>query len=201
MEKSFESLQFHQLNQSVSYFRPRQALPDRVKLTSPAIDSMTDLHQVTALMVSLTTPLDMALERMMKSGVRMLLVANANGHVQGILTSRDIEGEKPKKILKKTGGTRRDLVVGDIMTAKSKLDVLMMGDVLRAKVGNIIETLRQVDRQHALVVDTDPYTGELAVRGIFSLSQIGQQLGLDISPSQGATTFEDFDWALRHSEI
>jgi CBS-domain-containing membrane protein len=199
MEKTFQPLQFHQLNHSVSYFRPRQELPDRVKVNSPAIDCMTDLRQVTALMVSLTTPLDMALERMMKGNVRMLLVADADGKVQGILTSRDVEGEKPKKILKKTGGTRKDLMVGDIMTTKNKLDVLMMGDVLRAKAGDIIATLRDVDRQHALVVDTDPHTGELAVRGIFSLSKIGQQLGLEISPAQRATTFEDFDWALRHT--
>jgi CBS-domain-containing membrane protein len=149
-------------------------------------------------MVSLTTPLDMALERMIKSNVRMLLVTEADGKIQGLITSRDIQGEKPMKILEKTGGTFRDLVVGDLMTLKSKLEVLMMGDVLRAKVGDIIATLKEVDRQHAIVVDTDPYTGELAVRGIFSLAQIGRQLGLEISPTQRATTFADLEWAMQH---
>lgn len=199
MEKNYKPLHFHHLESSVSYFRPRQDLPDRVKITSPAIDTMTDLRQITAVMVSLTTPLDMALERMIKGGVRMLLVTDADGKVQGLITSRDIQGEKPLKILEKTGGTRKDLVVGDLMTMKSKLEVLMMGDVLRATVGDIIATLKEVDRQHAIVVDSDPYTGELAVRGIFSLAQIGRQLGLEISPTQRATTFADLDWAMRHS--
>ena len=61
MEKNFKPLKFHHLDSSISYFRPRQDLPDRIKLTSPAIDTMTDLRQVPAIMVSLTTPLDMAL--------------------------------------------------------------------------------------------------------------------------------------------
>ena len=199
MEKNFKPLKFHHLDSSISYFRPRQELPDRIKLTSPAMDTMTDLRQVTAIMVSLTTPLDMALERMIKGGVRMLLVTDANGRIQGIITSRDIQGEKPLKILEKTGGTRRDLVVGDLMTLKNRLEVLMIGDVLRAKVGDIIATLKEVDRQHAIVVDTDPHTGELAVRGIFSLAQIGRQLGLEISPTQRATTFADLEWAMHHS--
>jgi CBS domain-containing protein len=198
VEKTFKSLSFHRLESSISYFRPRQHLPDRVKLTSPALDSMTDLRQVAPLMVSLTTPLDMALERMIKSEVRLLLVADADGKIQGVITSRDIHGDKPMKILKKTGGSFKDLLVGDLMTLKSKLEVLQMGDVLRAKVGDIIVTLKQVDRQHAIVVDTDPYTGEPAVRGIFSLAQIGRQLDLDISPGQRPTTFTEFDWALEH---
>ncbi len=199
MEKNFTALKFHHLDSSISYFRPRQDLPDRVKLTSPAVDTMTDLRQVMPVMVSLTTPLDMALERMIKSEVRMLLVTDADGRIQGIITSRDIQGEKPMKILEKTGGTRRDLAVGDLMTLKNRLEVLMIGDVLRSKVGDIIATLKEVDRQHAIVVDHDPYTGELAVRGIFSLSQIGRQLGLEISPTQRATTFADLEWAMHHS--
>lgn len=198
MDKEFKPLKFHHLESSVTYFRPRQDLPDRLKMTSPAVDSMTDLRQVAPLMVSLTTPLDMALERMIKSNVRMLLVTDADGKIQGLITSRDLEGEKPMKILEKTGGTRRDLLVGDLMTLKSKLEVLMMGDVLRSKVGDVVATLRQVDRQHAIVVDTDPYSGELAVRGIFSLAQIGRQLGLEISPAQHATTFADLEWAMQH---
>jgi len=198
VEKNFKALKFQHLDSSISYFRPRQDLPDRIKLTSPAVDTMTDLRQAIPIMVSLTTPLDMALERMIKSNVRMLLVTDADGKIQGLITSRDIQGEKPMKILEKTGGSFRDLLVGDLMTLKSKLEVLLMGDVLRAKAGDIIATLKEVDRQHAIVVDTDPHSGELAVRGIFSLAQIGRQLGLEISPTQRATTFADLEWAMHH---
>lgn len=198
MEKQYKSLNFHTLETNMSYFRPRQDLPEQVTLDNPAVDVMTDLRQVTTVMVSLTTPLSMALERMVKSGVRMLLVTNAEGIVQGLITSRDLEGEKPMRITEKTGLSREDLLVRDIMTLRGKLEVLMMEDILRAKVGDIVATLKGVNRQHAMVVDTEPTTEKLAVRGIFSLSQIGRQLGLNIDPSRRATTFAELEQALNH---
>ncbi|MEZ5582470.1 MAG: CBS domain-containing protein [Candidatus Competibacteraceae bacterium] len=107
MSKAFKPLSFHTLEYSVGYFRPRQELPDRVRDTSPALDVMTDLRQVAVLMVSSTTPLNMALERMIKSGVRMLLVTDANGRVVGLITSRDVQGEKPTRILEKPAARSR----------------------------------------------------------------------------------------------
>ncbi|HXH02423.1 MAG TPA: CBS domain-containing protein [Candidatus Competibacteraceae bacterium] len=202
MDKSrYKPLPFHHLETGATYFRPRQHLPERVTEDDPAIDCMTDLRQVTAILVSLTTPLHMAHERMVKGGVRLLLVADPDGTVRGLITSRDIQGEKPMKILEKTGGRYEDLLVRDIMTLHGKLEVLRMEDVLRAKVGDIIATLKEVDRQHAMVVDTDPDTGKLAIRGIFSLSQIAQQLGLPIDPSQRATTFAELEQALTHPNV
>jgi len=70
-----------------------------------------------------------------------------------------------------------------------------MEDVANARVGDIIATLRQVNRQHAMVVDNDPTTGKPAVRGLFSLSQIGLLLGLDIDPARQPTTFADLEQA------
>jgi CBS domain containing-hemolysin-like protein len=196
MIKNFTPLKFDTLDHPITYFRPRQQMPERVKDSDPAVDCMTDLRQVALLMVSPTTPLNLALERMVKGGVRMLLVVDPDGHVRGVITSRDIQGEKPLKIMEKMGGTRDELLVRDIMTMRGKLNVLMMDDVLGAKVGDIIATLKQVDRQHAMVVDTDPDSGQLALRGIFSLSQIGRQLGLAIQSSEKATTFADLEQAL-----
>lgn len=197
--KNFTPLKFNPLANDITYFRPHQELPNRVTLSNPAVDVMTDLRQVSLLMVSLKTPLNVALERMIKGGVRMLLVAEADGTVRGLITSRDIESEKPMKIMEKTGARREELLVQDIMTLKGKLEVLAMDDVLRAKVGDIIATLRDVGRQHAMAVETDPDTGRLAVRGIFSLSQIGRQLGLNIDTSQRATTFAELEQALAQS--
>lgn len=197
MYKNYTPLKFQTLEQGASYFRPRQELPDRVSEDNPAVDVMTDLRQVTAYTAELTTPLNKALEYMIKRGIRLLLVRDADGTVKGLITARDIEGEKPLRIMEKSGAKRDELLVRDIMTLKGKLEVLMMEDVLAAKVGDIIATLRDCGRQHAMVVDTDPGTGKLAVRGIFSLSQIGKQLGLNIDSSQKATTFAELEEALK----
>jgi len=72
---------------------------------------------------------------MNQARVRMLLVRDAGGQIVGLLTSRDVEGEKPGRILAKAGGTWEDLLVADIMTLKPKLEVLLLEEVEKARVG------------------------------------------------------------------
>lgn len=195
MSQTYQTLTFHHLEAGAGYFRPKQHLPEHITANDPALSVMTDLSLVTAYTTELDTPLNKARETMVKRGVRMLLVRDAEGHVVGLITSRDIEGEKPERILAKAGGSWEDLLVADIMTLQPKLEVLLMEDVAKARVGDIIATLRQVNRQHAMAVDIHPETGHLAVRGIFSLSQIGLLLGLEIDPALHATTFVDLEHA------
>jgi len=195
MAQEYQPLPFHRLDSGASYFRPRQSLPERVTTADPALAAMTDLNQITACTTELTTPLSKALDLMIRLGVRLLLVNNADRQVIGLITSRDIEGEKPARILARAGGAWEDLLVADIMTLQPKLEVLLMEEVANARVGNIIATLRQAGRQHAMVVDADPVTGKPAVRGLFSLSQIGLQLGLDIDPARQPTTYADLERA------
>ncbi|MFO1423741.1 MAG: CBS domain-containing protein [Candidatus Competibacteraceae bacterium] len=195
MNPTYQPLPLHRLESGARYFRPQQPLPWRVTTADPALSVMTDLSQVTAFTTEPTTPLGKGLELMIKRGIRILLVCDSDGHIVGLLTSRDIDGVKPGRILAKAGGAWEDLRVADIMTLRPKLETLLMEDVRRARVGDIIATLRQVDRQHALVVDTDPETSRPAVRGLFSLSQIGLRLGLDIDPSRQPTTYGDLEKA------
>lgn len=196
MTESYEPIAFYPLDAGASYMRPRQDLPQGVTEDSPAIDVMTDLSKVTAYTVELTTPVDKALETMVKRGVRLLLVRDGDAAVRGLITSRDIQGEKAEKILQKSYLTREELLVRDIMTLKHRLEVLRMDDVLRARVGDIIATLKSCGRQHAMVVDIDPSTARQAVRGLFSLSQIAAQMGLDIDAALAPTTVEELEAAL-----
>lgn len=196
MGDQYQPLQFQSLETGITYFRPHQDLPE-VTEGDPAVNVMTDLSKVTAFTAELLTPLSKALNMMVKAKVRLLLVRDHDGAVRGLITSRDLQGEKPKKILEKSYLTMDELVVRDIMTLSNKLDVLKMEDVQKASVGDIIATLKEVGRQHAMVLDTDPSTGKPAIRGLFSLSQIARQLGLEIDPAQQATTFAQIEEALQ----
>ena len=187
----YQPLPLHHLDAGAGYFRPQQQLPNHVSGDDPALTVMTDLSQVTAYTTELATPLSTALDMMIRRRVRMLLVRDASGQIIGLITSRDLAGERPGRILAKAGGAWEDLLVADIMTLQPKLEVLRMEDVANARVGDIIATLRQANRQHAMVVDADPETGKPAIRGLFSLSQIGLQLGLEIDPAQQPTTYAD----------
>lgn len=198
MPEEFEPLSFRSLQDPVSYFKPHQELPERIELEDPAVSCMTDFNQITAVTADMTKTIDDALERMRKRGVRLLLVTNEEGNVYGLITARDIQGKKPVTLAQKLGYTPQELVVRDLMTLKGRLDVLHYEDVLKAKVGNIVATLRESGRQHALVVDNDPtQDGQLAVRGLISLAQIGRQMGLDLDTAERATTFAELETALR----
>ena len=195
MKPAYRSLPLHRLDRGIRHARPKQQLPWRITADDPALSVMTDLCQVAAVTTELSTPLDQGLDIMIKRGVRVLLVVDADDHILGLVTSRDIDGEKAHRILAKAGCAREDLLVSDVMTLRAKLEVLMMEDLLTARVGDIIATLRQVNRQHALVLEIDPETEIPAVRGLFSLSEIGLRLGLDISPSRQPTTYAELEKA------
>ena len=196
MEAPFSALHFHALPGDSRFFKPHQELPDRVHESSPAIEVMTDLRQVMAQTVDPETTVDAALQLMINRGVRMLLVSDRSEIVKGLISSRDIQGERPMTVMEQKNLRRDELTVRDLMTGHDSIDVLQLNDVLRARVGDIIATLKAVNRQHAMVADTDPDTGQPAIRGIFSLSQIGRQLGLNLDASHQAITFADLEQAL-----
>ena len=64
-----------------------------------------------------------------------------------------------------------------------------------ASVGNIVASLQQARRQHALVVQAG-VDGVPLVRGIFSLSQIARQLGVPLQVPDAASSFAEIEAAL-----
>lgn len=170
--------------------RPRQALPARVTLDSPAVDVMTDLSRVAAEAIPANLSVDYAEARMIASGVRLLFVTNQNNEVVGIITARDLSGERIMRFVTDSNSTRRDIIVRDIMTPQHRVEVLEMSDVSTARVGDIVATLKRMGRQHALVVDHDG-KGRQIIRGVLSTSQVGRQLGESIDTADFAGSFAD----------
>ena len=176
---SFRILPSGGLDAGVSYQRPRQSLPERVTMESPAIDIMTDLSRVTAETVSACLSIDEAEQQMIASNIRMLFVTNRANEVIGIVTANDLSGERIMRLVTDSHSARKDLIVRDLMTPQHKVEVLEMSDLTAARVGDIVSTLKRMGRQHALVVDRDP-VGKQSIRGVLSTTQIGRQLGKPI---------------------
>ena len=164
-----------------------------VRLDSPAIEAMTDLREVAAATIRLDSTIAQANRTMIARGVRLLLVVDVTGAVLGLITARDIVGEKPVNLLHETRGRHGELTVSDLMVPTHAIDVLAIDTVRRVEVGHIIATLKEAGRQHALVVDRDPLTREEFVRGIFSATQIGRQLGAPIATFSLAHTFAEIE--------
>jgi len=196
MEKSYKPLPLYSLQAGVSFHRPRQELPDRVAMDSAALFVMTDLRRVPAITIEANVPLASVLKTMIRESVRLLLVTDANRIVLGLITATDVQGAKPMRFLGRTGGTYGDILVQHIMTPHERLEVLLMEDVLKSSVGDIVATLKRAGRQHALVVDQDPNTERETIRGIFSTSQISLQLGVPIETIGVARSFAELEAAL-----
>lgn len=180
MKNPFASLSHILLKSGTTYDRPPQ-LPPLVHLDSPALEVMTDFRVVRAITTPPSVPIDVALENMKTSGVRLLLVTDENDHIVGVITAADIQGEKPVRLVEEERLPRSRITVDTIMTPQREIPVLNMLSVRNVRVGNIVATLHQLERQHVLVVEVDPDTKDQRVRGLFSLSQIGKQLGQDVS--------------------
>ncbi len=164
-----------------------------VRAESPAMCVMTDLRQITAATISPDLTLAQATQTMISRGVRLLLVVNRDDDVLGVITARDTQGERPIQMIQKQGGKFGDLLVKDLMCPRDDIDLIDIDDVLRAKVGDIVATLMTLKRQHAMVGERDPYTGLTRIRGIFSATQIGRQLGAPIQTFDVASTFSEIE--------
>ena len=186
MSDSYPALTFHSMPVGAGYARPEQRFADGLSVSSPALEAMTDLREVTALTVERTNTLAATRERMRKLGVRMLLVTGATGAVMGIVTVTDLDSGRPEKIAAKTGEQPEDLFVQDIMTLRGRIEVLKLSDVGKANVGQVLSSLREAGRRHALILDES--NGEIC--GIFSLTRLCGQIGLDIQPGAPGEAIE-----------
>ena len=195
MFREYASLRFVPL-QSVEGARIAPVkTPERVTLDSPAVQVMTDFTQVPAATIESGAGIAEADAFMRRRGVRALIVTGAGGSVTGVLTSTDVLGEKPIKFALENGVRRDEIRVSDLMTGRSLLELLVYEEVRQARVGHIVATLRNAGRQHFLVGEKGA-DGE-RVRGIFSLSQIARQLGIELEPTSFAHTFAEIESALR----
>jgi CBS-domain-containing membrane protein len=192
MFRNYPPLPFVMFPSGAGYAQPTQTALDRVELDSPATDVMTDLTRVTAVIVLAGDTVDEAHRRMVQRGVRLLLVVDQDRKVLGVITANDVSGEKPVQVAVQQGVHRDEVLVRNIMTPCTSLQVLDLEQVRAAKVGHIVATLKQAGRQHTLVVDRGD-KGLLRVRGIFSTTQIIRQLGMTIQPSGIASTFAEIE--------
>ena len=194
MEARFSPIRSRAMRAGTVVRDPRREAPLAVTLGDPAVAVMTDLARVPAVPVDPEVSIESAMRIMVRRGVRSLFVIDVENRVLGLITATDLLGEKPLRHMHAHGGTRGEIWVRDIMTPQAQLEVLSMADVARARVGDVMATLKAVGRQHAMVVEDEP--GGAVVRGVFSASQLESQLGEPVVVAPGARTFAEIEAAL-----
>ena len=163
---------------------------------SPAVEAMTDFLRVNVVTIGASESLVDANARMISRGVRMLIVSAPDDGVQGLITARDVLGEKPMQLAQSRGCKRDELLVADLMTPIGSVDTLYLAEVLNARVIDILDALKSLGRQHILVEDIDPTTGLPRLRGMFSATHIGRLLGVPVLGFELASTFAEIEAAL-----
>ena len=207
MERDYQPLPVRELGASAGFRRPSPPPATRVTLESPALEVMTDLARVAPATIRPQAPLTGANQFMIARRVRLLLVADDQENVLGLLTATDVLGERAMRVATARGLPRDELTVGDVMTPAEHCEAIELVDLQGAHVGHVLETLRRSGRQHALVINHEPLPparplappGRRAiVCGIFSASQIARQLGVALpAGAEVARTFSEIEAAIR----
>ncbi len=156
--------------------RPGPPTGRRAAPTDPAMSVMTDFTVQPPVLVAPERLIDEALRDMMVAGVRALLVSRGE-KVIGLITSYDIQGERPLQFLNNSNFTRHDEIqVGHIMTPWERVPTLEWQAVRAARVQDIAERFRAERTTTHIVVLERAEQGGTVVRGLFSRTQLERQL-------------------------
>ena len=200
MNNEYHSLSSKALNPGTLITHNRRGKAATITLDDPAFALMTDFNLIRPFSTPATTLLEDINQRMIACGVRLLFIADSNEELQGLVTYNDLYGEKTLLFIQQNGGKREEITAGDLMTPLNKLEALHFSDILKSRVGDIVETIKACGRQHLLVVEDqvveDQANGSKAVTGLFSSTQIEKKLGIKIELSPRANSFAEVERAL-----
>jgi hypothetical protein len=115
---------------------------------------------------------------MIQAGIRALLVVR-DGVVTGLITSYDIQGERPLQFLSGSGYRRHDEIqVAHIMTPWQRVATVDWQALGRAQVADLAAFFRTTPATH-VVVEEHVDQGAV-VRGLISRTRLARQLGHSI---------------------
>ncbi len=151
----------------------------RLKPDDAAVLAFTDFRQQAPLTTDPAQQIDDALREMMNAGVRALLVLH-EGSLTGLITSYDIQGEKPLLFLRQAcihdSCRHQDVMVADVMTPWQQAPKLAYETLLSSRIGDLMKTFERDDEvRHLLVVEARA-AGIAQLRGIVSRSHVERLL-------------------------
>jgi CBS domain-containing protein len=177
MPKTYEILPTIALNAGSTYMHP-PALPEVAHLDDPALEFMVDFRTNYAFTIKPDAPVTHALIEMEVSGAHILLVVDQADNVVGIISSEHILGEKTIKLIHERRIPRHEVEVQMVMRPQADVVAFDYASLKHAKVGHVINTMRDARQHYALVVELEK-GHQQTVRGMFSLSLLSKQLNSD----------------------
>ncbi|HLN49617.1 MAG TPA: CBS domain-containing protein [Steroidobacteraceae bacterium] len=157
---------------------PRRSVQDGHSLQpgDPALHAVTDFTREYPVTVDAERQIDDALNDMIRLGVRALLVAT-DQRLVGLITSYDIQGEKPMQFLQSSNYNRhQDIRVADIMTPWDQLLAVDWASIQSASAGDLLRVFEESGLSHLLVIEVDQKRTTATVRALASRARLMRQL-------------------------
>lgn len=151
-------------------------ISNSITLDSPALSVMTDFKFHEPLVAGGYDRASDIERSMVRSHVRMKLVVNDDQQFIGLISLDDLNAQEMLKRVAK-GMSRDDLSAVDFMRHKNSLRALDYHELKQATVRDLVQTLKDNEHQHYLVVDRQ----EHKIRGVISASDLARKLHLDIN--------------------
>jgi hypothetical protein len=149
---------------------------------APAVDAITDFTREQPITIDEERDIDAALQDMIRFGVRALLVVRGQ-RVVGLITSYDIQGERPLQYLQNSNYTRhQDLRVGHIMTPLSEVQSVDWASIENARAGDLLSVIAQTGVTHLLVLERGEEVPPV-VRALVSRARLERQISKSARPA------------------
>jgi len=188
---------FHALPLSPLDASPRRPeIHHGVTLDDPATSVLTDLRHSAIVIADHLDRLDGTGELLLRAGVHMAFVGDVHGEIIGMVTGEHLRGEGPMRRAMAANMHHDELTLEDLMVPIGDWAVVDHAALARARVGDIVETLRARGQRYLFVIE--PADGRPALRGLFSARRIEAELQVPIASDGHAHTFAELEMRLGH---
>lgn len=148
--------------------------PELVHLEDDAHTVLWDFHKTCPNFGGLKQNADHALEEMNSLGAHWLIILDEQHNQAGILSSQDVLGRKAMQVVKQCNMTREKLICKMLMTEIADIPCMDATLLKHAKVGHIVETLKEAKSDYLLV--SEKRDGKDHLCGLFTKLGISEQL-------------------------
>jgi hypothetical protein len=186
---------FHSLALAPMPGTPRLPSPSQPStLTDAAFSQLTDLRHAPCVTADHLDGVGPTLHVMLRAHVRMAFVTGVGGELLGLVTSDDLQGERPMQRAMADHVRHEDLTLEQLMTPIAQWQVVDTREAEHARVGHIVATMRTHGLRYLLVVDHP--AGDAVLRGLFSARRLEMALGIDLGTDLQSRSFAALEAAL-----
>ncbi|MFS1438004.1 CBS domain-containing protein [Shewanella sp. 10N.286.48.A6] len=166
----------------------RPEVSEHINIYSAAAAVFTDFSLLKPFVIEMNTAAVDVEHLMKQSHVRLKIVIDQQGHFMGLVSLQMLHSQEMLKQVA-AGFSRDQLLLSDFMLPKNKLKAIDYVELVKARIIDVIETLKHSQHQHCLVVDERAHV----IRGLISANDIVRTLKLPIDVNLNPSFMEIAD--------